>query len=142
MKIKNKIKHYFEYGWLTGHITIGNLTIFGRNAMHWGVTLWTKKYGYICFRLPFTCEGKWYPMYLYFSPCATPWASTFMIGKEHRKDEWAKSRIRRLVLGHNFNSDEWNMEYEVFNSDILNAINNMVSTTKYSYAKYAKEHEE
>ena len=68
---------------LSGHISIGNLTIYGRNAMHWGVTLYTKKYGYICFRLPFRCFGKWWPLYFYCSPNATPLAATFMIGRKN-----------------------------------------------------------
>lgn len=57
-----------------GYITIGKrLTIYGDNAMHWGVTFHTKKYGYVCFRLPFRSRGKWWPLYLYCSPNATPW---------------------------------------------------------------------
>jgi hypothetical protein len=87
----------------TGHLNIGkNITIYGRNAMPWGVNIYTKKYGYICFRLPFRCFGRWYPLYVYFSPNATPWASTFMIGKKYGKNDWALSRIRRIELGHNF----------------------------------------
>jgi hypothetical protein len=92
--------------WLTGHINIGKkITVYGRNAMHWGVTIRTKKYGYVCFRLPFTCFGRWYPLYLYFSPNATPWASTFMLGKKEDPRDWALSRIRREKLGHNFQYD-------------------------------------
>lgn len=28
---------------MTGHISIRNLTVYGRNAMHWGVNFYTKK---------------------------------------------------------------------------------------------------
>lgn len=68
---------------LSGHVTIGNLTIYGANAMHWGVTYWTKRWGYICFRLPLPCFGRWWPLYFYVSPNATPWAATFKLGKKH-----------------------------------------------------------
>ena len=98
---------------LSGHIKIGKrITIYGRNAMRWGVTIWTNRYGYICFRLPFTCFGKWFPLYLYFSPNATPWAATLMLGKTD--NERAKSKLRKSALGHNFmydsenNCDNWN----------------------------------
>ena len=126
----------------SGHIIIGKLTIYGRNAMHWGVTLYTKKYGYICFRLPFTCFGKWYPLYFYCSPNATPWAATFMIGEKLDRDDWALSRIRKLCLGHNFDVHGWCEEYGCENYDILRGINRSVSTFKYTYWKWQSEHPE
>ena len=97
----------------TGHKIIGKITIYGENAMHWAVTIESKKYGYICFRLPFFCFGKWFPLYFYLSPNATPWASTFYLGKD--KIECAKSFLRRLYLGHNFNIND--------NEEILFRIN-------------------
>lgn len=127
---------------MSGHISIGRLTVYGRNAMHWGVQIWTKKYGYICFRLPLTCYGKWWPLYLYFSPNATPWAATFMLGKKHSRDDWALARIRRLCLGHNFDVHGWNDEYECENYDILRGINRSVGTYAYTYQKWQKEHPE
>ena len=135
-----KIKNYFKYKFMTGHISIGNLTIYGRNAMHWGCHLYTKKYGYICWRLPLPCDGHWYPLYLYFSPNATPWAATFMIGKKFGKhnDNWIKARIRYRCFGHNFDVHGWNDEYQMENYHILRAINN----TSYhicTYRNYAIE---
>jgi hypothetical protein len=100
-----KLKNYFKYKWLSGHIKMGRLTIYGRNGMHWGVTFWTNKYGYICTRLPLPCFRKWWPWYFYLSPNATPWASTFFIGKKHSFDDWATARLRYKYLGHNFNPD-------------------------------------
>ena len=138
--IIQKIKHYFKYKFMSGHISIGKLTIYGRNAMQWGCTLYTKKYGYICWRLPFTYNGKWFPLYLYFSPNATPWAATFMIGKKHDIDAWTLSRIRYRCLGHNFDVHGWNEEYQMENYHILRAINNSVGTHTCSYYNYAKEH--
>jgi hypothetical protein len=95
----------------SGHIHIGKrITIYGRNAMHWGVNIRTKRWGYVCFRLPFRCFGRWWPLYFYCSPNATPWAATFMLGKNHDPADWALSRVRRLRLGHNFYFDSENDE--------------------------------
>lgn len=135
-----KIKHYFKYDFLSGHIRIGKLTIYGRNAMHWGCTLYTKKYGYICWRLPLHCYRKWWPLYLYFSPDATPQKSTFMLGKKHDKDEWLRARVRGEVLGHNFNVDKYNDEFELSNYYILQGINMMVDSNTYTYASFAREY--
>jgi hypothetical protein len=99
------------------HLNIGKrLTIYGDNAMNFGVTYWTKKYGYICFRLPLPVrivdsflygdKVRWQPLYFYVSPNATPWASTFMLGKKHDRDDWALSRVRRVRLGHNWNTND------------------------------------
>lgn len=104
--------------YLSSHVCIGNLTIFGRNAMHWGVTYWTKKWGYICFRLPFTCYGKWQPLYFYLSPNATPWASTFMIGKKHDRKDWSLTRVRKYRFGHGFDTDKYREELRKINSVI------------------------
>jgi hypothetical protein len=45
LKIKRSIAYDISY-WLDqhlgGHISIGNLTIYGHNAMHWGITYWTR----------------------------------------------------------------------------------------------------
>lgn len=92
---------------LSGHVNIGPITIYGENAMHWAVNIRTKKWGCICFRLPFRCFGKWWPLYFYCSPNATPWAATFYIGGyKHNKDRQL-APIRRQVFGHNFSTQEW-----------------------------------
>lgn len=138
-EIARKIKNYFQYKFMTGHINIGNLTLFGRNAMHWGGHLYTKKYGYICFRLPFTDDGRWFPLYLYFSPNATPWAATFMLGRKAHMDDWVRSRIRYSCFGHNFDVHGWNDEYEMENYAILRGINDMVASSKWTYQNHAKK---
>lgn len=135
----SKIKHYFKYQFLTNHISIGNLTIYGRNAMHWGCTLYTKKYGYICWRLPFKSCGNWHPLYLYFSPNGTPWASTFMLCRKLDLDDWVRSRIRYTCFGHNFDVHGWNEEYQMENYHILRAINNMIDSDKWTYQNYARK---
>jgi len=103
---------------LEDHITIGKLTIFGDNAMHFGCHYWTKKFGYICWRLPLPCGiadviryGKkhqkiyWKPLYFWISRNATPWASVFFIGKKANPKEWALSRVRKVAFGWNYDSD-------------------------------------
>ncbi len=62
--------------WLGGHVTLGPVTIYGANAMHWGVIVLTSHRGYFCFRLPFRCFGHWWPLYCYLSPDATPQGAT------------------------------------------------------------------
>ena len=37
--------------YLSGHISLGPVTIFGENAMHWAVVIETRT-GYLSFRLP------------------------------------------------------------------------------------------
>jgi len=90
---------------LGGSINIGNrVTIYGQNAMHWAVNIRTKRWGYVCFRLPFFSFGYWWPLYFYVSPNGTPWASTFAIGKGCQ--ERCRAMMRRHTFGHNFDVDE------------------------------------
>jgi hypothetical protein len=109
-----KIDTWFDK-YLGGHKNIGKLTIYGHNAMHWGITYYTKKWGYVCFRLPIPCYG-WKPLYLYTSPNATPWAATFMLGKKSEPRDWALARVRKMRFGHNFNTDEHQEELYKINN--------------------------
>lgn len=111
---------FFE-NFLGGHINIGKITIYGENAMHWGICIKTKTFGYICFRLPLRCFGCWWHLYFYVSPNATPWASTFYIGSD--LDERAKARKRRKAFGHNFDTD--------IHEKQLDKINNARSSSGY-----------
>lgn len=63
-----------------GHINFGPVTIYGRNAMHFAVNIRTRRWGFVCFRLPLFCFGKWWPLYWYCSPDATPHRATFRLG--------------------------------------------------------------
>lgn len=109
-KLLNRFANKIE-----GHFSIGNLTVFGDNAMHFGCTYYTKKYGYLCFRLPIPCgisdkilykdKIYWKPLYFYVSRNGTPQASVFMIGKKGREKDWALTRIRKFYFGWNYNSD-------------------------------------
>ena len=63
-----------------GHFNLGPITVYGRNAMHFAVNIRTRRWGYICFRLPLRCFDHWWPLYLYVSPNGTPWAATWIVG--------------------------------------------------------------
>ena len=67
-----------------GHIRVGPVVIYGRNAMHWAINIRTRRWGHICFRLPLRCFGCWWPLYFYVSPDATPQAATFIIPTRYR----------------------------------------------------------
>lgn len=92
----------FAENFLGGHKTIGPVTIYGENAMHWAVNIKTRRWGYVCFRLPFRCFGRWWPLYFYCSPDATPGSSTVAVGPRFSKTEKLMARIRRHLFGHNF----------------------------------------
>jgi hypothetical protein len=57
--------------WLGGHLTIGPVTVYGRNAMHFAVNI-RSRWGWICFKPPTRCYGVWWPWYFYISEDATP----------------------------------------------------------------------
>lgn len=97
--------------WYHGHLSIGRVTIYGANAMHFAVNIRTRRWGYICFR-PTTWYrirdgrkrwGKW-SWYFYVSPNATPWASTFAIGPGISRDDKEGAKRRYAAYGHNFDT--------------------------------------
>lgn len=102
-RVTRRWKKYKTLSWqenfFGGHINIGNITIYGENAMHWAVNIRNTPWGYVCFRLPIRCFGQWWPLYLYASPNATPWGATFYLGN---KNERLKAKKRLSVFGHNF----------------------------------------
>jgi hypothetical protein len=57
--------------WFGGHWTIGPVTVYGRNAMHFAVNI-RSRWGWICFKPPTRCYGVWWPWYFYISEDATP----------------------------------------------------------------------
>jgi hypothetical protein len=58
--------------YLGSHLSFGPFVIYGQNAMHWAVNIRIRG-GYLCFRLPLLCFGRWWPLYAYWSENATPW---------------------------------------------------------------------
>lgn len=69
---------------LHGHVSLGPVTIYGANAMHWAVNVRTR-WGWVCWRLPLPYGGQWWPLYFYVSPNATPWAATFCVPASYRR---------------------------------------------------------
>ncbi len=113
-----------------GHFSIGNLTVFGENAMHWAIEWRSKKYGIIVFAPPIKTFGQYWGWHLYFSPNATPWACTYYIGSN--KAEKIRAKIRRWQLGHNFDTDK--------NWTILQTINHKfewINVTRYDIDRFA-----
>jgi len=83
---------------------IWRLTIYPlRCAMHGAAQFWTKRWGFVCFKPPTYAFGKWWPAYLYTSPNATPWASTFRLGGSSL--DRRSAAMRRLLWGHNFDTE-------------------------------------
>lgn len=63
----------------TGHITIGPVTIYGANAMHWAVNVWFRD-AYWCFHpTTRTFRGRW-PWCFYISKDGTPQGATLKRG--------------------------------------------------------------
>lgn len=112
--INNKIDRFLDKS-LGGHISIGKVTIYGRNAMRWGVNIRTKKYGYICFNLPIPINGRLDKFYFYLSPNATPWASTYYRGRNNV--ERKNSKIRKECFGHGFDTSVHNEELRYINNN-------------------------
>lgn len=89
---------------MSGHISIGPITIYGANAMNWAVNISTRKWGYICFSLPSMRRRKYkIGHYFYLSPNGTPWACTYYRGSD--KKEVIRAQIRKMNFGHGFNSE-------------------------------------
>lgn len=98
---------------IEGHFSIGNLTVFGDNAMHFGCHYWTKKYGYICFRLPIPCGitdkisyGRgiyWVPLYFYISPNAALWGATYVLGPRFTYQEKTQGKSEKDCSAITFN---------------------------------------
>lgn len=96
-----------------GHINIGKrITVYGDNAMHYAVNIWTKRFGYICIH-PTVESWKWY---FYLSPNATPWAATYAKGPGLRESDKHLAPIRKILFGHNFDTEK--------NRDALKELNN------------------
>jgi len=79
MRIWGINKRYNSLSWLenfmSGHVNLWKITIYGENAMNWAVNIRIGK-GHLCFTLPtwrrVIKKDGWY---VYFSPDATPTAS-------------------------------------------------------------------
>lgn len=78
------------------------------SAMHGAIEIWTKRYGYICFKLPTYVWGRWWPWYFYVSPNATPWGATLIVGPAYTASEKRMATIRRVLWGHGYDTENRN----------------------------------
>lgn len=64
-----------------GHVSIGPVTVFGANAMHWAINLRLRG-NYWCFHPRTRTYGALWRSYFYVSPDATPSNAIFRIGRK------------------------------------------------------------
>lgn len=116
-----QLQQQFLYDWpikhLNGHVSFRlfgrRVTFYGFNAMWLTLQIHTRRWGYVCFRLP-----SWHPKMkwkFYVSPNGTPWACTFAIGPGHERGERERARTRRMLFGHNFDTDEYRYDLAIVN---------------------------
>ena len=86
----------------------GRVTIYPlRSAMHGAINVWTKRWGYVCFKPPTYVYGRWWPWYFYLSPNATPWGATLILGRDRGMHADRRlARLRRVLWGHGYAIDE------------------------------------
>ena len=63
-----------------GHLRLGPITFYGRNAMHFAVNVRTR-FGYVCVKPSTRCFGVWWPWYFYVSLDATPQSAKRVYGR-------------------------------------------------------------
>jgi len=99
--------------YLGGHISIGNITIYGWNAMHVAIQIWTKRWGFICFHPPgrLLGYGKRCPWYFYISPNATPWGASFGFGPGIDREDKLRIYMRRNHYARCWNCDKHKSDY-------------------------------
>jgi hypothetical protein len=54
-----------------GHVSIGPVTVYGANAMHWAINVWALGH-YWCWHPTTRTFGGYWPWYFYLSTDATP----------------------------------------------------------------------
>lgn len=73
-----------KFDWLIGgHVTIGRLTIYGRNAMHYAWNYQLKNGEWVCFRPPSRCFGMKLGYYFYISRDGTPGSARYYRPRRH-----------------------------------------------------------
>lgn len=75
-RIKQRLVEFAEKR-LSGHLTLGPVTLYGANAMDWAVNLRLPALGVTLCAKPPTKRRGWY---VYASPNATPWAAVIGCG--------------------------------------------------------------
>lgn len=74
----------FAQKYFGGHIHVAGVTIYGWNAMHCAINIYTKRWGYLCFHPTMYVFGRWWPWYAYVSRNATPSSASWGIGPGFR----------------------------------------------------------
>jgi hypothetical protein len=125
-KLRHKLEMFLELN-LGGHISIGSVTVFGFNEMHVAVEVYTDRFGYIVFHPSLGKLGdliSWHigsncPAEFYISPNATPWASTFLLGKGATKDDKVAALRRWILWGHNYDCQDPHKEQEFWDEYVF-----------------------
>jgi hypothetical protein len=65
------VKERWQDRWFRGHVSLGPLTVYGANAMHWALNLRTR-WGFLCFHPTTRTFGGLWRWYLYLSRDGTP----------------------------------------------------------------------
>lgn len=82
---------------------IGQLTVFSKDsAMHGAIELYTKHWGYLCFRPTTKLRKIKFKWYFYASPDATPGHCTLAVGPGLDYSDKLGASIRKQAFGHNF----------------------------------------
>ena len=112
MTLMQRIDQWLEKH-LGEHLSFGPVTVFGFNAMHCAIQIWTRRWGYICFHpslrflgpLAPWMLGKDWPWCFYLSPNATPWAATLSIGPGIDNETKLRARERARLWGHGYSTE-------------------------------------
>lgn len=104
----------YLHKYIGGHITIGRLTIYGRNAMHYAWNYQRRDGMYVCFRPPSRCFGLRLGYYFYISPDGTPSDAIYYRPKKYWGIEepndpaYHKAMWMKKVIEHDIqNFDQW-----------------------------------
>lgn len=127
MSLKEKLDQWLGKK-LGGYVTFGPVTVYGFNAMHVEIDIYTKRFGSVCFHPDLRFLGQlapWmlrdFPWYFYVSPNSTPWAATFAIGPGVERSEKLDAFRRWIMWGHNYRDQDPQVEKEFFWSYIQDA---------------------
>ncbi len=84
-------------------IHIGPITVYRDYAQCWAVKLHTRRWGWLCLRLPIYSCGVLPGPAFWASPNGAPWAATIFKGGSPKEAHYrVQADQRRMLLGHNF----------------------------------------
>lgn len=119
MTITRKLVDRYLDKYINGHIKIGRLTIYGRNAMHYAWNYTRKDGMVVCFRPPSRCFGMKLGYYFYISPDGTPGEAIYYRPRKHWAIEepndpaYHKAVWIDKVIQHDIeNGDRWSRKHQ------------------------------